>query len=289
MTLFESIVSDYLINEGASVKAINNAIDGLHPASIKYNSGGENKATGFRVIYPIAYGLTKAGNPVVRAFETGGDTASRNPGWKFFRTDRILSWKTLPRQFNPNSQELVGGFSQMNKEGDDSMSKVYNISPIGNAKAVRAQAASTGKITSGPITKQDVDNAGVRPNTVTSMNGKYSANDAVDDIISRIGSEEPGKNVDNSTEKGYNTEKGNRMEAPDTKPVTKSEISDEKPVQTETEPNKMVAGNEPITKQDVENGGEEVNKNTLTDKYNDLLTRMDKLNKDEEEESDGNV
>ena len=35
------------------------------PAIIKYNSGGENRAMGERTIYPIAYGLSKANNPVI--------------------------------------------------------------------------------------------------------------------------------------------------------------------------------------------------------------------------------
>lgn len=287
MTLFRSIVNDYLINEGASVRAINNAIDGLHPANIKYNSGGENKATGYRLIYPIAYGLTKAGNPVVRAFETGGDTATRNPGWKFFRTDRIISWKTLPRQFNPQSSELIGGFEQMNKEGDESMSQVYNISPIGNAKAIKDNAAKSGKIKQGPITKQDVDNAGVRPNVVTSINGRYTADDAVDDIISKIGTSDHEKNVDKSPEKDYNLNTGSRINAPDTNPVTKKEVNNGEQNTASGQDKKMYANNEPITKQDAENGGEEIKKSELADRYNDMLTRIDKLNKDEEEEPDG--
>ena len=58
MTLLESIVSDYLITEGASADEINSAIDGMHPAKIKYDSDDKGEATGYRHIYPVAYTFT---------------------------------------------------------------------------------------------------------------------------------------------------------------------------------------------------------------------------------------
>lgn len=284
MTLFESIVSDLLITERVEAGNINKAIDGLHPASIRYNSGGQNKATGYRLIYPIAYGLSKTGNPVVRAFETGGDTASENPGWKFFRTDRILSWKTLPRTFNPNSMEFGGQFSLMNKDGDESMSQVFNISPIGNAAKVKSQMAKSGKIGTGPITKDDVDNAGIVPSTQTADMSGTSPRSEVDRILTGISGNKGPESVDKAGEKPYNVEK-DLINAPETEPVRKSDIEQE-PVQepeigneSETMPNEP--SDKPITKDDVENGGESEN-NELADKYWDMLNRMDKVGKEED-------
>lgn len=302
MTLLESIIEELFITEGVSSRMINNAIDGLHPASIKYDSpSGKAGATGYRLIYPVAYGVSKGNNEVVRAFETGGATATKNPGWKFFRRDRISSWKTLPRQFNPNSSEFVGAFSEFNKDGDDSMVQVYNISPIGNAQKVKDAYSKSGKVKSGPITKQDVENAGVKSNNVTDASGRNSATDIVNDIINNIGREDTENvknNVYNSGEKDY-INKDPKINATETKPVTRSEVMNPggQNVTTDNEGlsnndnKKMTAGNEPITRNDVMNGGED-NESELTKQYKDMLSRMDKLNKDtdkEEEEENGNV
>lgn len=287
MTLLESIIGSYLISESASADEINGAIDGMHPAKIKYDSDDKGEATGYRHIYPVAYGLTKAGNPVVRAYQVGGDTTSVKPGWKFFRTDRIISWKTLSRKFSPNEYGIGGAFQQMNKDGDNSMSQVYNISPIGNAKAVKDNMAKSGTIKQGPITKKDVENAGIKPNIPVNSKDSYTPEDAVNDIISKIGSE---KNVDNYGENDYNTKEAGRMTAPETRPIMKSQVVGKNSDAEEESGSgrKMESGNEPITKGDVKNGGEEHENNELADKYNDMLARIDRLNNNEEEEEENN-
>ena len=142
MNLFEEIVLESsLLTEGISVDSITNAINGLHPTWITYDDtkGGGGKAR--RLIYPVAYGLTSAGNPVVRAFQPQGSskrglTTPPNdreyPKWKYFRVDRIKFWRTVNSN-TYNTDELVG----FNEEGDKSMSEVYVIAPIGNAKKIK--------------------------------------------------------------------------------------------------------------------------------------------------------
>ena len=108
MEYFKLLLEKTFLIEGiATVSNVNDAIDNLRQVEIRYNSGGEPVATGRRIIYPVAYGVTKSGNPVVRAFEPYGDTKTKTPAWKFFRLDRIkngdlflkhsilLNWKVL--------------------------------------------------------------------------------------------------------------------------------------------------------------------------------------------------
>ena len=85
MDYIKKLIKEALLMEGvANVSDVNDAINNLTQVEIRYLSKGENVATGRRIIYPVAYGLTKAGNPVVRAFEPYGDTTSKVPAWKFF-------------------------------------------------------------------------------------------------------------------------------------------------------------------------------------------------------------
>ena len=107
-----------LLTESVSANDVTDAIKGKYRVIINYNSHGENLATGWRIIEVYAYGLTKAGNPVIRAYQPQGDTASSQPSWKFFRLDRILTWKPTGQYFT-EPRELY------NPHGDRTMSVVY--------------------------------------------------------------------------------------------------------------------------------------------------------------------
>lgn len=128
MDLFGQIVQSVLLTEAKAptVSDINDAINGLTPVEIRYTAVDKNnKAVGRRIIYPVAYGLTKAGNPVVRAFEPYGDTHTKVPAWKFFLMSGIRQWRVLKGKTFKG--EKLEGF---NKNGDLSMSVVYNIANI---------------------------------------------------------------------------------------------------------------------------------------------------------------
>lgn len=123
-----------LLSENVSLNKINDAIDNTYEVMINYHSNGEDIATGERVIQPVAYGLTKSGNPVIRAFQPYGDTTSKVPSWKFFRIDRITFWKGL---YNNKFKEPPGTYNaegNFNENGDKSMSIVYKIANFNNAK-----------------------------------------------------------------------------------------------------------------------------------------------------------
>ena len=86
------LLQEAILEESASVEDVTSAIDNHNRIIINYHSNGKEEADGARVIEVYAYGVTKAGNPVIRAFQPYGDTTSRVPSWKFFRLDRIVEW-----------------------------------------------------------------------------------------------------------------------------------------------------------------------------------------------------
>ena len=305
MSLFEEIIVESdLLTESISVDSISNAINGLHPAWITYDDkkGGGGKAR--RLIYPVAYGLTKAGNPVVRAFQPQGSskrgltTPPNNreyPKWKFFRVDRIKFWRTVNSN-TYNSEELVG----FNEEGDNSMSTVYTIAPIGNAKNIQRNnlqtSNDTGKTTNvsfepKPITKDEVENIDVSP-TVQPDKKRYTAKNAIDSIINFI--KNGGKNLNNGIKKIFNKNLENKPEnsnintgdtinAPDTTPVTKQEIGTS--VYDNAENNQQQSqtikpNDEPIYKNEIKNSGEEdLKESVLSKSFNDMINRMNNLYK----------
>ena len=123
---------EQILNESVSMDDINDAIDNHKRVIINYHTKGEDFATGARVIEVYAYGLTKAGNPVIRAFEPYGDTTTRVPRWKFFRLDRISTWKPTEQIFSRPASFYYKGLGEFNTDGDESMSTVYKIASFDN-------------------------------------------------------------------------------------------------------------------------------------------------------------
>ena len=91
MSLLKEIIEELLL-ENIATSRVYDAIRNKYEVTINYHSNGKDIATGERLIQPVAYGLTKAGNPVIRAYQPQGDTTTKIPSWKFFRVDRIDSW-----------------------------------------------------------------------------------------------------------------------------------------------------------------------------------------------------
>jgi hypothetical protein len=157
MTLFEQIVNA-ILTEDVEIGKVNDAIDRTYEVKINYLSDGDDSASGERIIQPVAYGLTKAGNPVIRAFQPYGDTKTKTPAWKFFRLDRIQSWKPMyKRVFKnrpPDGFEAEGIF---NDNGDKSMSVVYNIAQFGRVASPKTPEQKQPSSTSGPVFKKDLE------------------------------------------------------------------------------------------------------------------------------------
>lgn len=150
MELLERIYNSLLLTESVSVDEVNDALDNHKRVIINYRSKGEDKNTGARVIEVYAYGLTKAGNPCIRAFQPYGDTTSRVPSWKFFRLDRIIEWKPTEQTFDRPADFYYKNLGDFNPNGDETMSVVYKVAKFGNDQIPQAS------VNDDPKTKEDV-------------------------------------------------------------------------------------------------------------------------------------
>ena len=104
-----------------SFEEISNSVRNKNLVTIYYD-GEDNGGKGLRVIEPFCFGISKAGNAVIRAWEKEGAsfTAQKGeqplPGWRLFRVDRIrnlnvLSTKTADKvpdsRFNPSGDRQI--------------------------------------------------------------------------------------------------------------------------------------------------------------------------------------
>ena len=111
-----------LILEVATADQITDAIRNKKVCVIYYN-GDEPGGKGLRVIEPVAYGYSKKGNPVLRAWDREGSSHRAYlgekplPSWRFFRVDKIVSFRPTADTFNEPRQ----GY---NPNGDKSMNSV---------------------------------------------------------------------------------------------------------------------------------------------------------------------
>ncbi len=149
MTLFEEIVAE-VITEDVEIGKVNDAIARTYEVKINYQSDNDN-ASGERIIQPVAYGLTKSGNPVIRAYQPFGDTQSSVPAWKFFLLSGIQSWKPLYKRIFRKAPE---GF---NPNDDKTMSVVYKIAKFNKTPEEIAKKQPTPNNTGGPIKKSDIE------------------------------------------------------------------------------------------------------------------------------------
>lgn len=270
MTLFEQIMNEasVAIYGPPSAKKINSAIDNRNTAIIRYKSKGKNEHTQQRTIFPVAYGVNKKGNQVVRAYQTGGDTTTVKPGWKFFRVDRILSWYNM-RKTKFDMRMLVNlGY---NRDGDKLMTQLFNNVKTKaqtdqelNAKKQKETPKEKPIITPNPVSKTEVNNQ---------SNTEYQPNISNDATV-----QSSSKNIDNSKINNYNNSDSEvaKMTAPETTPITKSQINgtvnnkDYQDMEQPSNDNLKIDGDKPVSKSDIES-------NPLTDTYQDLMRRFAKL------------
>lgn len=135
MTLKE--ITYGILWEGVSNNEINNAIDNHKYVVVNYQ-GTDGTHTGNRMIKPVAFGLTSAGNLVIRAFEPFGDTKTSVPRWKYLRVDRISNWRETDKTFS-EPDELF------NPDDDKTMSIVYNIAKFDNEDEIMEPPISSPK------------------------------------------------------------------------------------------------------------------------------------------------
>ena len=121
-----------ILFEDVDVSSIELAIKKRKPVKVNYIADENEKETGsgWRIIQPVAYGLSKAGNPVIRAYQPFGDTKTKVPHWKLFRTDKFETWKLINKKTNIPQPPL----EEYNPDGDKSMSTVYINADYAGAK-----------------------------------------------------------------------------------------------------------------------------------------------------------
>lgn len=120
------IVKELLLEEVAQ-NLVSYAIRKRHEVSFKYDSNdGDPRGKLERItVQPVAYGVTKAGNPCFRAYQLNGssESAEKNegviPGWRLFLLDRVVpnSWRDTGKTFKEPPM--------YNSEGDKTMDTVF--------------------------------------------------------------------------------------------------------------------------------------------------------------------
>ena len=123
-----------ILKESVEQNRVIDAIKKRIEIRVNYSSDDDPKGRGERIIQPVAYGLSKSGNPVVRAFQPFGDTKTKVPHWKLFRLDKFTQWKPLKRHFEEPPQFPYQTDGKFNPNGDKSMSEVYIIADFAGSK-----------------------------------------------------------------------------------------------------------------------------------------------------------
>ena len=115
-------ITKSLILEMASIDSVIDAIKKKNKIIIYYD-GDEPGGRGLREIEPVCFGYSKAGNPVLRAWDIEGsshrDYIGKRPlpSWRLFRLDKILSLK-------PSGEKFGTPRPNYNPNGDKSMDRV---------------------------------------------------------------------------------------------------------------------------------------------------------------------
>jgi hypothetical protein len=113
-----------IILEEVGRSEIEDAIE-KHVTCRIYYEGDESLSRGWRWIEPYVYGLSLAGNPIIRAYQIEGVTDTEQPGWKTFRSDKISRWVKTPKIFYQPISDRESGVPKYNPNGDRSMTTIY--------------------------------------------------------------------------------------------------------------------------------------------------------------------
>lgn len=118
MKLYNLVES--LILEVAAKSDVMNAMRKRRIVELNYDDEEDPGGKGKRWVQLYCYGVSKAGNEVVRVYQVGGDTKTIQPGWKLFRTDRMENMRVLGGTFD-EAKPLF------NPIGDKDMIKIHYI------------------------------------------------------------------------------------------------------------------------------------------------------------------
>lgn len=111
---------EHIILEQVNRSEIENAMEKRRIVSLRYDDTEDPGGKGQRWVEIYAYGVSLAGNDIIRVYQVGGDTKTIQPGWKTFRVDRIEGFQTLGGTFDEPKPLF-------NPNNDKSMSRIYKI------------------------------------------------------------------------------------------------------------------------------------------------------------------
>ena len=244
------------------------AIENCRRIRITYDDkkGGKGKNT--RYLLPLVYGITKNGKKAIRAFQTFGSTKRGVPKYKLFLFDNIKTIEVGKIKYYNYAQQLLStGF---NTAGDKSFADIYAITPLATDFNGANLANKNQPIDANPVTKQDISKSTEPTKQETPRQQRRQPT-----------MQQAPKTIDNLGNKDI---LNNKIEAPDTKPVSKSEIEPQTQNQPVQEPTYSDDSTTPVTKADIEQP--QINPdNKLSNSYRDMMDRMDNLYNDDDEEN----
>lgn len=171
--LLEDIIFENkkLLTEVISKSQIDDSLNSHKRVRIYYQGEKETRPE-VRYIDVYAYGVSTAGNEVLRVYQAFGTTTS-NIGWKLLRTDRISGWEPTGFRFSEKALDSDPSIPSRNQSGDNSMATVYKVArfnnndntPI-NTQVNKIQTTQTNK----PINKPEpkINNTTVEPKQTVS-------------------------------------------------------------------------------------------------------------------------
>lgn len=291
MSLFEEIAKRTLLNEldASRDKDIKDAINNVRRVRIGYDDekGGKGKNT--RYILPVAFGKTKNGKKAVRAYQTMGSSkrglgnppnSENEKKWKLFLTDRIYSWDTGNRSFKDYGNILKNLGLNQEPNGDSAMVDIYAITPFANPN-VKINASTT-DIPVGRVTKQEVE---------PTQTPKEKEKEPTPTKTARFEPEKEKTSPKTLDKTDTEDDFKNKVEAPPSEPITKQSIvSPQEPTDIEDEHGEengeMYSKTDgPIAKKDIVNP-DEPEENELTSSFKDMMNRMEKAERGEEENNE---
>ena len=147
-----------VLNESISSNDVIDVINNHNYVDVNYVDD-EGRAVGRRLIQPYAYGLSMAGNEVIRVFQMSGDSFKGQPGWKTMRLDRITYWHPRKQTFKTPPPMQGYNVPNYNDLGDGSMSKVFLLAKFDNLSDTLGQEkAKTQAIQNAPkLSKKNVE------------------------------------------------------------------------------------------------------------------------------------
>lgn len=118
-------LAEGLILELVNKETIKNIMDKKRLASVYYDDGEDPGGKNKRWIEIYGYGVSTAGNDIIRVYQIGGDTKTIQPRWKTFRVDRMEKLTMLGGTFN-TPRPLF------NPDGDKNMKQIFKILKFDN-------------------------------------------------------------------------------------------------------------------------------------------------------------